>query len=92
MQAVCITSVKQPLLQERRHTVRNHTIALHLSEPQSTVPRATLHRLPRQNLHRSSSTRVDLVVDHVLQALIVRWAEVYLRLEFATGVSVVHDF
>jgi hypothetical protein len=50
-------------------TVRDHTVALHLSdsEPQTTVTTTTLSDwLAREGLHRSPRARVDLVVDHVL--------------------------
>lgn len=91
MQPVSITSLEQTLLQECRHTVRYHAITLHLSETETTVSTTTFHRLTSEDLHWATSTRVDLVVDHVLETLVVRRAEVDLRLELAAGVAVVHD-
>jgi hypothetical protein len=40
-----IRNVKQSLLQESRGTVSDHTIALHLSETQTTITCSTFHRL-----------------------------------------------
>lgn len=71
--------------------MRNHTIALHLSEPQTTVTTTTLDRLTREDLYRPTGTRVDLVVHHMLETLIVSWAEVDLRLQLASGVAMVHN-
>ena len=66
MQPVSVASLEQTLLQERSHTVRDHTITLHLSETETTVSATTLDGLTREDLYRSTRTRVDLVVYHVL--------------------------
>lgn len=34
---------------------------------------------------------MDLVVHHVLQALVVSWSEEHLRVDLAAGVTIVHD-
>lgn len=78
-----VGDIKQTLLQEGAGTVRNHTITFHLSETQTTVTGSTFHRLPGQNLCRSTGTGVDLVVDHVAQTLIVRWSQEHLRNQLA---------
>ena len=67
---VGIGDIEEAFLQEASRPVRNHTVAFHLSKAETTVPGPTLGRLPRQDLGRSTTTRVDLVTDHVLQALV----------------------
>ena len=68
----------------------DHTIPFHLSETKTAVTTTALHRLSRQDLHGSSGARVDLVVHHVLETLIlVRRTEVYLGL--LARVAMVHD-
>ena len=71
--------------------MRNHTVTLHLTKAQTTVTRTTLDRLASENLYWTTSTTVDFVIHHVLQALVVRWTKVYLCLELATRVSIIHD-
>ena len=53
------------------------------------IPGTTFHRLSVQDLYRAASSRVDLVINHVLQALIVSWADEYLCRQLAAGVSIV---
>src|ERR1700692_1958274 len=91
MQTVGITSLKQALFQEASNTMRNHTITFHLSETETSITATTLHRLSRQDLHRTSCARMDLVVHHMFETLVVRGAEINLRLELSACVAVVHD-
>jgi hypothetical protein len=60
MQAVRVACLEQTLLEEPSDTVRDHTVALHLSdsEPQTTVTTTTLDWLAREGLHRSPRARV----------------------------------
>lgn len=46
-------------------------ITLHLSKAQASVPSTTFQRLTRELCHWPTRTRVDLVVHHVLETLIV---------------------
>jgi hypothetical protein len=62
-------------------------ISLHLSQSQSSVPRSSLGRLPRQHRPRSSRPRVHLVHDHVLELLVVDRTKEDVRLERLTGDS-----
>ena len=89
--SVGIRHLKQTLLQKGRRTVRNHTITLHFTEPQTTVAGTTLDGLPRHDLHRTARTRMDLVVDHVAQALVVRGTKEDLGAQLTARVAVVHD-
>ena len=85
-----VALVHQAFFQKSRRAVRDDAIALHLPETQPAVPGPALHGLPRQDLHRPPSSAVDLVIHHVLQALVVRGAQEYLSLQLAPGVAVVH--
>ena len=90
MDPVRVTLIVQALLEEGGRAVRDDAVALHLSEPQTAVPGPTLGGLPGQDLNGPASTAVDLVVDHVLQALVVGRVEEDERLELAPRVAVVH--
>ena len=89
--AVRIGDLEQPLPQELRSAVRNLTISLHLSETETAVPGSALHGLSHQNLNGASGSRVNFVVHHVLEALVVGGAQEDLRLQFASRVTIVHD-
>ena len=90
MNPVCITLVKKPLFQEVRSTMGNHAVSLHLPKSKTTITRSPLSRLPRKNLYRASSTRMDLVINHVLQSLVVRWPQEYHKSEHSSCVPIVH--
>mmetsp|Transcript_21954 Transcript_21954/g.54083 ORF Transcript_21954/g.54083 Transcript_21954/m.54083 type:complete len:311 (+) Transcript_21954:323-1255(+) len=55
--------------------MRDHTVALHLPKAQPPVPRPPLHGLPVEHLRGPPRARMDLVIHHVLQALVVRGPE-----------------
>eukprot|EP00754_Rhynchopus_humris_P041554 Rhum_TRINITY_DN25108_c0_g1::Rhum_TRINITY_DN25108_c0_g1_i1::g.181333::m.181333 len=89
---VVVRHVEKPLLHPRRRSVRNHAVALHLSEPQTAVLRPTLRRLLGQTLQGTACPGMDLVLYHVLQALVVRRSQEDLVFERQPGVSAVHHF
>ncbi len=89
--SIWIAHLEQALLEELRRAVRDLTVALHLAEAETTVTRATLHGLTVENLHGSARSRVNLIVDQMLEALVVRGSQVDLRVELASGEPVVHD-
>jgi hypothetical protein len=72
--------------------VRDHAIALHLSETQTTVAGTTFDGLTGKDLQGTAGTGVDFVVDHVAETLVVGWSEEDLGGELLAGVAVVHDF
>ncbi len=91
MHGVGIGDLAQALLEEKGRTVRDDAVALHLTKTETTLTRSTLHRLLDENLQWAPRARVDLVVDHVLEALVIGWAEKDLRVDLAACVSVVED-
>lgn len=91
MHTVRVRHVEQSFLQEASRSVRNHAITFHLSETQTSVARSTFCRLPRQDLSRSSATRVDLVTHHVLKPLIESRTQEDHNLESLACKTVVHD-
>jgi hypothetical protein len=68
----------------------NDAIAFHLTETKASLTSTTLYWLARQDLQRSTSARVDLVIHHVLQTLVVRGTNENQRLELAAGEAIVH--
>lgn len=90
--AIRIGYLEQALTQELGSTVRYLTITLHLTETKSTVAGSALHGLSHENLNGTASSRMDFVVHHVLETLIICWSQKHLRIDFTTGVTIVHDF
>ena len=85
-----VTDVKQSLLQETARPMRNHAISLHFAESKTTVSSSTFDRLTSKDLCRASRSRVNLVIDHVSQPLIVCWTKEYLRNKLPAGMAIVH--
>lgn len=81
MHTVRVGLVVKTLLEELGGAVRDHAITFHLSEPKAAVTGSALHWLSCEYLHWTSCARMDLVVDHMLQPLIVRRANEKLCLE-----------
>lgn len=71
--------------------MRNLTVPFHLPETQASVSRPTLHGLPDEDLKGASGPRVDLVVHHVLQSLVVSGPQEDLGVDLPAGVAVIHD-
>ena len=53
------------------------------------LPGTPLHGLSVEDLYGTTGSRVDLVIHHVLETLVVGRAEEDLGIQLATGVSVV---
>mmetsp|Transcript_11227 Transcript_11227/g.69336 ORF Transcript_11227/g.69336 Transcript_11227/m.69336 type:complete len:386 (-) Transcript_11227:2198-3355(-) len=70
----------------------DHAVPFHLSKSKPAVTRSTLNRLPGKNLNGTTTTRVNFVVYHMFQALVVRGAHEDLGVQPATSVSIVHHF
>ena len=79
-----------PFLDELRSPVSNLAIALHLAEAKAALPRSAFHGLPDEDLDRPPGPRVDLVVDHVLQTLVVRRSKEDLCVHLLARVAAVH--
>ena len=77
---IWIGDLEEALFEELRGAVRNLTIALHFAEAKAAVARSALHRLAIHHLHGTASARMDFVVDHMLEALIVGGADGRLAL------------
>ena len=52
-------------------------------------PRSALHRLSIKNLNWTPSTRMNLVIHHVLQTLVVGWANEDLRNQLPSSMAIV---
>jgi len=55
----------------------------------AAVPGTSFHRLSVKNLYGAASSRVDLVIYHVLQTLVVRRTDEYLSRQLPASMSVV---
>ena len=55
------------------------------------LPRSTFHWLSCENLHRASSSGVNLIVHHVLEPLIVGWSKEHLRVQLTSSESIVQN-
>lgn len=90
MHSIRIGHLEQAFTQELRRSMGNLTITFHFAETKSTIAGPSLHRLADQNLDGTTSSRMDLVVHHMLETLIVGRTEEDLGVDFASSVSVVH--
>lgn len=77
-------------LQEICTAMADDAITLHLSKAQASIPCPSLYWLPCQHGNRPSRSGMDLVINHVLQALVVGGIQEDLGFELSTGVTVVH--
>lgn len=91
MHPVAVGYVEEALLQEARRAMRNHTVTFHLAETETAVTSTTLSWLARQDLRRAAASRMDLIADHMLQALVIGWIEEYHDLHSLSSEPVVHD-
>ena len=87
-----VRDIKEAFFEEGRCTVGDHAVTLHFSETKSTVASTAFYRLAGEDLRGATGARVDFVVDHMPQTLIVSRAEEDLGNEFATCMAIVHDF
>ena len=87
---VCFGESNQGYLQEGCTAVTDDAIPLHFSKAQATISGSSFYRLPCQHGHRPPSSRVNLVIHHVLEALVVGWVQEDLGFELTTGMTVVH--
>ena len=65
-------------------------IALHLAEPDPTRTLAALDGLPREGVDGTGRADLELVVDHVSEALVVHDAEIDVGAQLAAGDARVH--
>lgn len=76
---VGIGDLEETLPEELRRTVRDLAITLHFAEAKASVASASLHGLTVHHLNRSAGARVDFVVHHMFQALVVGRSEEHLN-------------
>lgn len=66
-----IRDLEESLFEKSAGTVSDHTIAFHLPETKTTISSTTLNRLASENLDRSSGPSMNLVVNHMSEALVI---------------------
>mmetsp|Transcript_14281 Transcript_14281/g.27527 ORF Transcript_14281/g.27527 Transcript_14281/m.27527 type:complete len:216 (+) Transcript_14281:230-877(+) len=71
-------------------SVSNHAVSFHFSETETSLSRPSFLRLPREELYQASGPGVDLVANHMLQPLVVRWPKENHAVKLPSRVSIVH--
>ena len=71
--------------------MRHHAVTFHLAETQTAVTSTTLGWLARQDLRRAAASRMDLITNHMLQALVIGRIEEYHDFHSLSSEPVVHD-
>jgi hypothetical protein len=92
MERIFVGHIVHAFFRKSRGAVGDHTISLHLSEPETTSPASSLCGLPCEINHRPDTPTVLLVVDHVFQALVVDGANEDRGLNLLSGLAIVQDF
>lgn len=81
---------QQELQEDIRAAVRYEGVSLHLSKAQPAHVGAPLQRLPREDLTRPSRPGMELVDDHVLEALVIHRSVKAEHRHVLTGLPVDH--
>lgn len=87
---IVVGYIKQTFFEEACRSVRNHAVALHLTESEPTVTRSALCWLPCEDLRWPSTSGVDFVCHHMLQTLIESGTKENHNLQALAGESRVH--
>ena len=58
--SVAVRHIKEALFEEARGAMRDHAVTLHLSESETAIPGTTFCGLSRQDLSRTSASRMNL--------------------------------
>eukprot|EP00160_Parvularia_atlantis_P019732 Unigene7868_Nuclearia_a/m.24167 Unigene7868_Nuclearia_a/g.24167 ORF Unigene7868_Nuclearia_a/g.24167 Unigene7868_Nuclearia_a/m.24167 type:complete len:339 (-) Unigene7868_Nuclearia_a:1067-2083(-) len=85
-----IRVVHQAVLQHERHAVREQRVALHLAKADAASALAALDGLLRQVVHGAGRADLELVRDHVPQALVVHHAQVDVGVKLGARDAAVH--
>ena len=92
MHPVAVRHIEEALFEEARGAMRDHAVTLHLSESETAVSGTTFRRLSRQDLSRTSASRMNLVTHHMLEALIVGGIQEDHHLHALACEAIVHHF
>lgn len=68
---VQVTHIKESLFKESSCSMRDHAVTFHLTKAKTAISRSAFSRLASENLSGASTSRVDLIIDHMLESLIV---------------------
>ena len=89
-QSLSFKNLEAPRVNDQ-YTMGDHAITLHLSESQASISASTFSRLLVQILKFSSSSGMNLVVDHMSQSLVVSRSDEDLGFELLTSERIEHD-
>ena len=89
---LCVVGLLEKAVPRRKRcAVGLNAVSLHFSDAQAAVLGPALHRLLRKHVHGAASTRVVLVVNHLLDSKVVRGPEKQLVPHRQAGLALVHD-
>lgn len=71
--------------------MRYHAIALHLSEPETSISRPSLCWLSGEYLSGTTTSGMNLVLNHMLEPLIVSGPKEYHDFQLLAAEAVIHD-
>ena len=91
MHPVAVRNIEQSFFKEPCRTMRNHAVTLHLTETKPAISATAFSWLPGQNLGGSTTPRMHLVLNHVLQSLVIRRSQEYHDLHLFATKAIVHD-
>lgn len=92
MYSVSITTLKKFLFEKSGSPVCNKTIPFHLTKPNSTVSCPTFLGLPGELGHLAPGSGVELIIHHVLEALLEGGADENWDRQALSTLSVLHHF
>jgi hypothetical protein len=85
-----IGAVEQTILQQESGSVSKQSVALHLSDTDTSTLGTTFDGLAGERRDGTGGTDLELVVDHVTETLVVDDSDVYVGAEFLAGDAGVH--
>lgn len=91
MNAIIIRDIKESLLEESGSTMRYHAITLHFTKSETSITRSSFCRLSSEYLSGTSSSGVNLVLNHVLQSLVVGGTKEDHDFKFSTIKAIIHN-
>jgi hypothetical protein len=92
MYAILVGIAEESVANEVGASMCNEAVTFHLSHAETTITGASLKRLASKHSNRTTGTRVDLIVNQVLQALVERGSDEDSRIHRPASMALVHGF
>ena len=91
MHLVEVRDIEESFFKEARGAMGNHAVSLHLAKSEASVASTSRRGLSGEDLSGTSATRVNFILHHVLEALVVRRAQKDHHLHLLSSEAIVHD-